>query len=101
MATTALQGVTNKLDEWAAEISLTFSINKTVSKIFRKRNEEPMEIMLRNNIIPSKVSTQFLGMTLDSMLYWEEHINKLRAKAKRALNNIKVVAGRNEEIRKS
>ena len=33
-------------------------------------------------------------MTLDSRLKWEEHINKLRAKAKRALNTIKVVAGK-------
>ena len=33
----------------------------------------------------------FLGMTLDSTLNWEEHINKLRAKEKRALNTIKVV----------
>ena len=31
-------------------------------------------------------------MTLDSRLSWEEHINKLRAKAKRTLNTIKVVA---------
>ena len=53
-----------------------------------------MEIMLRNEIIPSKESTHFLWMTLDSRLNWEDHINKLRAKAKRALNTIKVVVGR-------
>ena len=51
-----------------------------------------MEFMLRNKIIPPKESTHFLGMTLDSSLNWEGHIKKLRAKAKRALNNIKVVA---------
>ena len=50
--------------------------------------------MLRNKVIPSKKSIQFLGMTLDSRLNWEEHINKLRAKAKRALNIIKVIAGK-------
>ena len=33
-------------------------------------------------------------MTLNSTLNWEEHTNKLRAKAKRALNTIKVVAGK-------
>ena len=31
-------------------------------------------------------------MTLDSKLNWDEHIKKLRAKAKRALNNKRVVA---------
>ena len=48
--------------------------------------------MLRNEIILSKESTHFLGMTLYSKLNWEEHINKLRAKAKKALNTIKVEA---------
>ena len=49
---------------------------------FRKRNEEPMEIMLKNKIIPSKDSTQVLRMTLDGRLNWEKHFNKLRAKKK-------------------
>ena len=42
--------------------------------------------------LTSKESTNFLRITLDSRLNWEEHINKLRAKAMRALNTIKVVA---------
>ena len=50
--------------------------------------------MLRNEIIFSKESAYFLGMTRDSRLNWEEHIKKLRTKAKRALNAIKVVAGK-------
>ena len=53
--------------------------------------------MLRNEIIPSKEGTQFLGMKPDSRLNWEEHIKKLKAKAKRALNTIRVVAGKNGE----
>ena len=40
----AMQGVTNKLDAWAAERSLSFSPNKTVSLTFRKRNKEPIKI---------------------------------------------------------
>ena len=48
----ALQGVTNKLNAWAAERGLSFSFNKTVSMMFIKRNEEPREIMLRDQIIP-------------------------------------------------
>ena len=40
-------------------------------------------------------------MTLDSRLNWEEHVNKLIAKAKRALNAIRVIAEKNgEEIGK-
>ena len=79
-------------------MSMTFSHSKTVSKKFRerrKRNEEPIEIMLRNKTIPSKESIQFLGMTLDSRLNWGEHINNLKTKAKRALNTMKAIAGKN------
>ena len=65
VAARALHGVTNKLDAWAAERSLTFSPNKTVSVIFRKKNEESLETKLRNKIIPSKENTQFLGMTTE------------------------------------
>ena len=63
VATRPLQGVTNKLDACC-------------------RNEEPREFMLRNEIIPSKESIFFLEMTLDNKFYWEEHINKYRAKSK-------------------
>ena len=73
VATKVLQGVTDKLDVWTALRGLTFSPNKTVSMTFRKRNEEPIEIMLRNKIVPSKESTQFLRMTLDIRLNWQEH----------------------------
>ena len=54
VAVRALQGVTKKLDAWAAERGLAFTPNKAVSMIFRKRrkrNEELIEIMLRNKII--------------------------------------------------
>ena len=53
--------------------------------IFRKK------IILRTEFIPSKESTQFFMDELDSRLNWKEHIKKIRTKAKRALNTIKVV----------
>ena len=56
--------------------------------IFRKRkkkNEEPIEITLRNQIISHKESTQFLRMILKSRLNQEKHIDRGRAKAKRGL----------------
>ena len=62
-----VQTTTNKLEKWVTEKGLKFSPNKTTMMIFRKREEEP----------------------LDSRLNWEEHIEKTKAKAKRALNIIK------------
>ena len=55
----------------------------------RKRNEEPLEIMLRNEIILSKESTQFLGVILDSRLNWEEHIKKIKSQSKETIKYYK------------
>ena len=66
------------------------SHEKIMNMIFRKRrkrNKDPMEIKLRNQFIPYKVSTLFLVITLDTRLNWEEHINKVKA-----LNTTKVIA---------
>ena len=59
MATRALNGVTNKSDSLEVEGGLSLLTSKTVNIIFRrrKRNEEPMEITLRNQTIPYKEST--------------------------------------------
>ena len=73
---------------------LNFSTSKTVNMIFRKRNKEPMKITLRNQIIPYQKRTQFLGMTLDIRLNWEEHIDRVRIKAKRPINITKVITGK-------
>ena len=61
----------------------------------KNRNKEPTAIMLRNKTVPSKERTQFCGMTLDSRLNWEEYINNLKAKVKRAINTMKAIAGKN------
>ena len=53
--------------------------------------------MMKNEIIPFKQNTQFLEMPLNSRLKWDEHINKLRAKEKGALNTISVVAGEKKQ----
>ena len=62
MTSRALQGVTNKMDAWAAERGLTFSRSKTVSITFRKRrkrNEKPIEVILKNQIILCKKVPSF------------------------------------------
>ena len=60
----------------------------------RKRKKKTMKTTLRNQIIPNKKSTQFLGMTLDRRLNEEDYIDSVKAKAKRALNSIKEVAAK-------
>ena len=54
----------------------------------KKRNGEPLEFIMRNQIIPYKERIQFLQIALDSQLNREEQITKIKVKAKRTLNNI-------------
>ena len=39
-----------------------------------------MEIILRNQIIPYKESTQFWRVTIDSSFNWKKHIDRVKAK---------------------
>ena len=48
VASRALQVVVKKLYEYAVERGIAFSTRKTVNIIFRKKNKEPMKIILRN-----------------------------------------------------
>ena len=97
--TRTLQGVINNLDAWAEQRGLSFFTSKTVNMIHKKRekiNKKIMKITLRNQIIPYEENTQFLRKTRDSRLNWVEHIDRVRAKAKRKTNTIKLVAGKKQ-----
>ena len=61
LATRASQGTTSNFEAMAVDSRLFFLLSKTVVMVFRKRkerNKEPLEIMLRNQIIPYMESTQ-------------------------------------------
>ena len=67
--------------------------------MFRKRNKESIEITLRNQTIQYKESTQFLGYSKQQIELGGAQ-NRVRAKAKRLLNTIKVVGSRQKVDRR-
>ena len=56
VTTRAPQRIINKLDAWLVEKGLTFYTKKTINIIFGKRNEEQIEVTLRNKILSYKES---------------------------------------------
>jgi hypothetical protein len=50
-----------------------------------------MQITSSNSILTNLNSTKFLGITLDSMLTWKEHIENLTTKLNQACFAIRVI----------
>ena len=55
---------------------LTLNYNKThfLQFFVKKQNEIKIQIITSNTILTNTNSTKFLGLTIDSMLSWREHI---------------------------
>lgn len=79
--------------QWCQSNALIVNIEKTNLIFFGKRNPSNISTILRfgNTVIAPK-SLKFLGVHLDSVLKWDEHINALVKKLNRsfyAINQIK------------
>ena len=74
----------NSISDWCAENGLKLSTLKTHSVMFtwRRNWKFSRPLTVNNTEIEMKSSTKFLGVTLDSMLLWNEHIEKQCKKAK-------------------
>ena len=87
----ALQGVTNKFDAWTLEKVLIFFPNKTIKTIFRKRNEEPKEISLKEPNYTLHRKYLVLGDGPRQLIKLGGiYIDRVRAKAKGAINTMKM-----------
>ena len=68
------------------------------SLLFFARDRKPHNINVRMDglLIPKSRFTRFLGITFDSELRWNEHVNKIRSKAIKKLNCLKILSGINK-----
>lgn len=66
------------LQEWFSSNKLTLNINKTKYIVFRSNkkdvNTDSFRICIGNSILEEVSSFQYLGVTLDSHLHWQQHI---------------------------
>jgi len=72
---------------------LSLNYNKTpfLQYLTKKQNERKIQITTSTSIITNIKSTKFLGLTIDSILSWREHISCITPKLNKACYAIRVI----------
>ena len=84
----------DSLGDWLDANGLKLSVAKSTSVIFtRKRSIPPVDIFIKNNVIPRKDHSKFLGLVLDSQLTGKFHLEHIANKCERNLNILRCLSG--------
>lgn len=92
--TRILQPAINTIIKNGEKIGFQFSKEKTKCVHFcrlRKPHYDPL-LYLKENTIETVQAIKFLGLTFDSKLNWQEHIQLVNTKCRQSLNILKVLA---------
>ena len=77
--------------KWFKDSGLKVNESKTELCLFHRKDQLPIEIDINNTKLISKNSINVLGITFDSKLNWQNQIENVITKAKKALHAIKLV----------
>ena len=95
-AISRLQKMLDSLTAWGKRCGLRFNPEKSVAVVFsRRRKLPPRALQIDGKDIPYKQEAKYLGVTLDSKLLWNTHINDKIAKAKKFIYNVANITRRN------
>ena len=77
--------------KWFKDSGLKVNESKTELCLFHRKDQLPIEIEINNTKLISKNSINVLGITFDSKMNWQNQIENVITKAKKALHAIKLV----------
>ena len=90
---TRLQRMLDRLVVWGQSCNLSFNATKSVAVLFsRRRSEDVCVLRLGNDTLNFVQSVRYLGVTLDSKLFWTAHLADRVAKAKKFLMMMSAIA---------
>ncbi|KAF6198264.1 hypothetical protein GE061_008011 [Apolygus lucorum] len=97
-ATRKLQTSANKIAKWTKMWRMKLNETKSVHINFTNRKISAVEVEINSNIIPYADTVKYLGMTLDSKLNWNNHIEKKKQELKTKFRRMYWLMGRNSHL---
>ena len=91
-----LQKMLDDLTAWGRTCGLRFNPEKSVAILFtRTRKTPPFHLKIDGKDIKFQQEVRYLGVTLDSKLYWNKHIDEKIKTAKRFLTQVAIITRNN------
>lgn len=99
-AQSRLQSFVHQIIIWSTSWGIVINTQKTVSKIFSLKRDEPVrKIIINNSNIPwSKDSVKWLGIWLDKRLTWGDHIKRKVAQGHQRLQLLYPILNKKSRI---
>ena len=88
------------LFSWLYKWRLKMNINKCCYTIFARKGRKELALFLKGERIPYNPNTVFFGITFDEHLNFGDHFSKLKGRALKRLNIIKIFSHRSWQISK-
>lgn len=98
-STTKLQEANNSISNWCKLWKIKLNETKSVHVNFTLRRLENQPHVTLNNIeVPLENKAKYLGMTLDAMLHWKEHVKIKRKELDLKYRELYWLIGRNSTL---
>ncbi|XP_055549966.1 uncharacterized protein LOC129732771 [Wyeomyia smithii] len=90
----SLQDTLNNLSNWAIQLGIDFSVEKTEYVVFSRKHEPAqLQLMLVGEPITLVLVHKYLGVWFDSKCTWKSHIRYLIQKCQQRVNFLRTVTG--------
>ena len=91
-----LQKMLDDLTRWGERCGLKFNPEKSIAVVFTRRNKKPpFALKIDGREIEYKLEVKYLGVTLDSKLHWNKHIEEKLSKTKKYLTQVAYATRKN------